>query len=329
MQEEAPTILIVDDVPANVGVLFDFLSENGFEVLVARNGESALQIVDSAHPHLILLDIMMPGIDGFEICRRIKADEKNREIPIIFMTALTDIVDKVKGFKLGAVDYVTKPFHQEEVLARVSTHLKIHYLQTELQKKNRELQEKEIALQKANKELADLVSQDGLTQIANRRRFDEYLQLQWSQMLRVAYPLTLMMCDVDFFKDYNDAYGHQAGDECLKQIANTLSNCVKRSIDLAARYGGEEFAIILPNTHQEGAMQIAQAIHQAIATLQVQHKKSKISNYITLSIGISTVIPKLGINAEQLIYVADRALYMAKEQGRNQTVFQDFEKLAS
>ncbi|ALG67013.1 diguanylate cyclase domain-containing protein [Beggiatoa leptomitoformis] len=322
---ETPTILIVDDVPANVGVLFDFLSSNGFEVLVARNGESALQIIETARPHLILLDIMMPGIDGFETCRRIKANKTTNEIPVIFMTALTDIVDKVKGFKLGAVDYVTKPFHQEEVLARVSTHLKIHYLQTELQDKNKELQEKEAALQKANKELADLVSQDGLTQIANRRRFDEYLQLQWAQMLRVNYPLTLMMCDVDFFKNYNDEYGHQAGDECLKQIATALTQCVKRSVDLVARYGGEEFALILPNTNQEGAMRIAEMIHQAIAQRQITHKKSKIANFITLSIGISSVIPTTENNPHLLISVADKALYRAKEQGRNQTVFQTFE----
>lgn len=322
------TILIVDDNPSTLEVLFDFLMNAGFRVLIAQDGESAILKVAEASPDVILLDIIMPGIDGFETCRRLKANPATREIPVIFMTALAQTSVVVKGFELGAVDYITKPTQQEIVLARVTTHLTIQKLQRSLQQQNWQLQQEilqrhqaEAALQNANEELQRLATLDGLTQVANRRRFDEYLTKAWQILVREHLPLSLLMCDVDFFKRYNDSKGHQAGDECLQQVAQAMKHSVKRPADLVARYGGEEFVVVLPNTHAEGALIVAQKIQKSIAALAVIHPESTISQYITLSIGVSCTIPCQQFCPEALIMAADRALYQAKQLGRNRAVF--------
>jgi len=209
------TILIVDDSPTNVGVLFDFLTNAGFKVLMAQDGETALLKANGDSPDVILLDIIMPGIDGFETCRRLKANQSTQDIPVIFMTALSQTSVVVKGFQLGAVDFITKPTQQEIVLARVISHLTIQKLQHSLQEQNMQLQQEiqqrhlaEAALQKANEELQRLATLDGLTQIANRRRFDECMSKAWSILVREQLPLSLLLCDVDFFKRYNDSKGH-------------------------------------------------------------------------------------------------------------------------
>lgn len=322
------TILIVDDSPTNLQALFDFLMNAGFRVLLAQDGESAILKATEISPDVILLDIIMPGIDGFETCRRLKANPSTQEIPVIFMTALAQTSVVVKGFELGAVDYITKPTQQEIVLTRVKTHLTIQKLQRSLQQQNWQLQQEimqrrhaEVALQNANEELKRLATLDGLTQVANRRRFDEYLTKVWQILVRERLPLSLLMCDVDFFKRYNDSKGHQAGDECLQKVAQAMKHTVKRPADLVARYGGEEFVVVLPNTHAEGALVVAQKIQQTIAALALIHPESTISQYITLSIGVSCTIPSQQISPEALIAAADRALYQAKQLGRNRTVF--------
>ncbi len=322
------TILIVDDSPMSLGVLFDFLTRAGFKVLIAKDGESAILKVKEASPDVILLDIIMPGIDGFETCRRLKANQSTQDIPVIFMTALSQTSVVVKGFELGAVDYITKPTQQEIVLARVTTHLTLQKLQHSLQQQNLQLQQEiqqrhlaEAALQLANEELQRLATLDGLTQVANRRRFDEYMNKVWQILVRERLPLSLLMCDVDFFKRYNDSKGHQAGDECLQQLAQAMKFAVKRPADLVARYGGEEFAVILPNTNAEGALTVAQEIRAAVSALGLVHPQSPISNYITLSVGVSCTIPTLESCPETLISAADQALYQAKEAGRDRAVF--------
>lgn len=307
------TLLIVDDTPENIAVLFNFLSGHGFKILVAENGEDALENAQDERPDLILLDVIMPGIDGFETCRRLKSNPPTQEIPVIFITALSDTLDKVKAFKLGAVDYITKPFQQEEVLARVNTHLTIRKLQNELQAQKE-------ALEKANLELQRLATLDSLTQIANRRCLDEYLRREWRRAVREQTPLSLILCDIDYFKNYNDSYGHQAGDDCLQQVAEALSRTVKRTSDLVARYGGEEFTVILPNTPVEGAMQIAGLIQQNLQTLKIVHPDSVVNEYITLSIGVTSTVPSPQDTPEKLINMADNALYEAKREGRNRII---------
>ncbi len=307
------TLLIVDDTPENIAVLFNFLSGHGFKILVAENGEDALENAQDERPDLILLDVIMPGIDGFETCRRLKSNPPTQEIPVIFITALSDTLDKVKAFKLGAVDYITKPFQQEEVLARVNTHLTIRKLQNELQAQKE-------ALEKANLELQRLATLDSLTQLANRRRLDEYLQREWRRATREQTPLSLILCDIDYFKNYNDSYGHQAGDDCLQQVAEALSRTVKRASDLVARYGGEEFTVILPNTPVEDAMQIASLIQQNLQALKIVHPQSAVNEYVTLSIGVSNTVPTPQDSPEKLINVADNALYEAKREGKNRII---------
>jgi diguanylate cyclase (GGDEF)-like protein len=322
------TILIVDDNPTNLGVLFDFLSDSGFKVLVAQDGESAIQKVQYARPDVILLDVIMPGIDGFETCRRLKANESTQDIPVIFMTALSQTAVVVRGFHLGAVDYIIKPSQQEIILARITTHLTIQKLRDSLQAQNAQLQQEikqrqqaEAALQKANEELQRLAALDGLTQVANRRRFDECLNQAWRILVREQLPLSLLLCDVDFFKLYNDTKGHQAGDECLQQVARAMKRAVKRPADLVARYGGEEFAVILPNTNGEGALRVAQQIQSSLRALSIVHPRSAVSEYITLSLGASCTIPCSECSPETLIAAADQGLYQAKAAGRDRVVF--------
>lgn len=322
------TILIVDDSPSDLGLLFDCLTEAGFQVLMARDGKSAIEKVQSDRPDVILLDIIMPGIDGFETCRRLKAHPSTQDIPVMFMTALSQTAVIVKGFQLGAVDYITKPTQQEIILARVTTHLTIQKLKANLQAQNAQLQQEieqrqraEAALQQANQELQRLATLDGLTQVANRRQFDASLNKAWQILVREQLPLSLLLCDVDFFKLYNDSKGHQAGDECLQQVAQAMKHTAKRPADLVARYGGEEFAVILPNTNGEGALKVAEKIRLSIKALSIPHPKSSISEYVTLSLGASSTIPCPGGSPENLIMVADQGLYQAKESGRDRTVF--------
>ncbi|HEY9641912.1 MAG TPA: PleD family two-component system response regulator [Coleofasciculaceae cyanobacterium] len=296
-------ILIVDDTPDNLRFLSEILTQRGYDTRTVINGRMALMAAETVPPELILLDICMPGMDGYEVCRKIKSDPRTCDIPIIFLSALDDVADKVKAFEMGGVDYITKPFQTAEVLARVKTHLTLYRLQLELQLTNRELKR--------------LVNLDGLTQLANRRCFDDHLEQEWRRLTRDQQPLSLILCDIDFFKQYNDTYGHPAGDDCLRQVAAVLQSCAKRPADLAARYGGEEFAIILPATPTRGAIELAQRIQSEIRQLQQVHASSSISPHLTLSLGIATLVPQVDRSADDLIAAADQALYQAKQTGRN------------
>jgi diguanylate cyclase (GGDEF)-like protein len=303
-------ILIVDDNRANLAVLSQVLKSAGLKVRVATDGTSAIAQVQYHPPDLILLDVMMKGIDGFETCRQLKANNKIELIPIIFITALGDTEDKVKGLSLGAVDYITKPFQDLEVLARVRVHLQLQLLSKKIIQQNQELE-------KANRQLRYLVNFDGLTQVANRRYFDQYLQQEWSRLQREQQPLSLILCDIDYFKNYNDYYGHQAGDDCLHKVAQALKNTIKRASDLVCRYGGEEFVVILPNTDLAGAIKVSQLIQGAIKELQLLHPHSSVSEKITLSLGIRCEIPNPESSVKSLINAADHALYQAKKLGRD------------
>lgn len=485
-------LLIVDDLPENLALLTEMLVERGYEVRRAPGGTLALKSIPRFQPDVILLDIMMPDLDGFEVCRRLQAAEETRSIPVIFLSALDEPFDKVKAFSVGGADYITKPFQVEEVVARVEHQMRIRHLQEEVKRQNQQLRaevlereraeaalrvkaEREQAvsdliqamrsslesaiafeavvtklgailaadfvgvlryqpydprwqfvgeyirnaefraaiaplgesqlpgyfcrlndvcrdsweplihdrdlvgvvpyagswllvpiradekvwgtlcllreqtrpwkeeerqlvttiahqlaiaiyqlelyqqLQQANQQLERMVKIDGLTGVANRRHFDEALQSEWVKLQRGQFPLSLILCDVDFFKRYNDYYGHPAGDRCLVQIARAMSRVVMRSVDLVARYGGEELAVILPNTDIEGALIVATRIHSEIRQLKIPHERSPISELVTVSLGISSLDTKSDVSPEELVASADEALYEAKSQGRNCT----------
>ncbi|MEA5575804.1 diguanylate cyclase domain-containing protein [Anabaena sp. UHCC 0451] len=493
--EYKANLLVVDDHPDNLRVLSAILGQEGYKVRKAISAEVALNTVKVEIPDLILLDIKMPKIDGYTICAVLKQNDATRDIPVIFLSALDTTADRVKGFEVGGVDYITKPFQAEDVLARIKHQLTIVRQRQELYEHNQNLikeiqyrkqiesklklllttinlvsqapnldhaieavlrevcrtinwdygeawitkpdntglqlghayyncydqeltrfhqaslaysfpygfkligrvwstqetewiedisqvqenvfsriklvqdtglktvfavpitiegrvlvimclfqrssllynpelvelvsavalelsgfigrKKTEEALKQANKELLRLANIDGLTGIANRRCFDKSLSREWLRLKREESPLTLLLSDIDYFKLYNDYYGHQAGDECLRRIAKAIAESCKRPADLVARYGGEEFAILLPNTDLDGAIYITQQIQQEIASMAIPHQCSDVSNQVTLSIGLVSMIPTNETSREIMIAAADKALYQAKDQGRN------------
>lgn len=311
------TLLIVDDHLDNVRSLALLLSQSGYLVRKTTSGEMALETIQIAQPDLVLLDIRMPEMDGYEVCERLKANPETNSIPIVFLSASNDTDDKVQAFAVGGADYVTKPFQAEEVLARVRHQITILRQQQQLTAQNYQLQQVKAALQQANLELERIANIDCLTQIANRRCFDEVLEQEWQRLRREQQPLSLILCDIDYFKQYNDRYGHLAGDTCLQHVAQIITQYVNRPADIVARYGGEEFVVILPNTDQEGAIAIVKAIQEALQGLQIAHAASAIAEYVTLSAGIACLVPTLTFSSVKLIAEADAALYQAKQRGRN------------
>jgi len=290
------TLLIADDEPGNIKILLELLRSE-YKIRVANNGQKVLKIALSEEPpDLILLDVMMPELDGYEVCRRLKSDPRTQKIPVIFITGKIAEQDEIQGFEAGAVDYITKPFSSVVVKARVKTHIELKQARDYLE--NRSLQ-------------------DGLTGIANRRRFNEHLENAWDFTCREALPLSLIIIDIDHFKLFNDNYGHQAGDVCLTQIAQKLSAPLRRKTDLIARYGGEEFGCILPMTMLDNAIMIAEGFRADILSLQIPHAYSSTGSCVTISQGVATIFPTKGSLPGSLINAADEALYRSKETGRN------------
>ncbi len=327
MKHDSNNILIVDDTPENLTVLRQMLTEHGFRVRPALSGEIALKAIQADLPDIVLLDVMMPGMDGFELCRQLKSEERTRDVPVLFISALNETEDKVKGFQVGGVDFITKPFNTAEVLARVETHLSLRNMQKKIETQNIQLldeieerKQAEKALEEANRKLEQLASLDGLTEIPNRRQFDLFLQQEWKRMTRDQDPISLILCDIDYFKYYNDAYGHVVGDKCLKQIAQAIRRAVKRPADLVARYGGEEFAVIMPKTEINGAVKVAEAIKKEIGNLKIPHAQSEVNQYVSLSMGVKSTVPGLPDKPETFISNADKSLYQAKKDGRDRIV---------
>ncbi|MDI9635291.1 diguanylate cyclase [Oscillatoria amoena NRMC-F 0135] len=476
-------ILVVDDTPANITLLTQILSNQGYKVRVAPSGKLALKSVQFMVPDLILLDVKMPDLNGYQVCRQLKAQPSTRDIPVIFMSALDDALDKVTAFTLGGVDYITKPFESIEVIARIENQLRLREFQLQLQAQNAQLQlllataqaisetadaeeallailstvcqtigwdfgeawmpnseathleyccawrtdppnliefqrqaeslrfayaqgfpgriwasqqiewiadlaeqpclmnirslaaeqaslksvlgvpivldgqvlavlvffhhqelapderslrlfkaiatqlgsmiqrkKAEDALRQANWELERLANLDGLTQLANRRRFDVYFRQQWQSHCCDRQPLSIILFDVDYFKPYNDFYGHQAGDECLQQLSIAARQAINQPADLVARYGGEEFVAVLPNTPVTQALEIAEQLRQAVQQLRIPHRTSQVNEFVTVSIGVASSVPLDTELPDTLIAAADRALYQAKEQGRDRLV---------
>ncbi len=478
------TILIVDDTTNNLQLLAEYLDNANYETLIAINGTRAISIARKVQPDLILLDVMMPQVDGFDVCRHLKSDPLTKDIPIIFMTALTETQHKTKGLKLGAVDYITKPFEEEELLARIRTHLSLNHLyqnslkeaqrrklMLEISDRIRQSLDLEVILETATKEirtlldcdfvglaslnqknvaikafasrearsinpqkfidysyycptedeyksylkghieviepensqnhpeatpsgdplarlivpilikdtnytsgffssaedtmftsnilygwliadrysldcswqpseigllrelttqlaiaikqgllhkqLSELALLDSLTLVYNRRSFERQLKREWGRLKRIPAPLSLIMCDVDCFKIYNDVYGHQQGDRCLQQVAKAISSALRRPGDILARYGGEEFVVILPQTPQSGAAKVGESIRNAVKSLKIPHHNSLVDSVVTVSLGVASTIPDAVDNPQLLIEAADLALYQSKNRGRD------------
>ncbi|UMZ74162.1 diguanylate cyclase domain-containing protein [Natranaerofaba carboxydovora] len=332
-------ILVVDDSRSVRFFIKKMLEERGYkEIKEASSAKEAFDILgiyrnnnnNTDEIDLILMDIIMEDMDGVEACQIIKQEPKYNDTPIIMITSETKSEWLKKAFDAGAIDYIQKQAGKIELYARVESALKLNNEIKERKKRERQLKDMTKHLEQINNELEEkneklerMVNIDGLTGIANRRFFDEILTREWKRSKNDKKVLSLIICDIDFFKFYNDTYGHQAGDECLKRVANKLCQVVTRPQDLVARYGGEEFAIILPYVDSDDALRIGERIRKGVKALYIPHETSEISDHVTLSVGVATVKYEWGNNnkkelrLDKFIELADQALYKAKQDGRD------------
>lgn len=297
-QDDRPTVLVVDDDRVNRTVLAQLLHRE-CRLILARDGTSALARLDEEDVSLVLLDVSMPDMDGYEVLRQIRANPRTRDIGVIFITSQTDEADEERGLSLGASDYVTKPIRPAIVLARIRVHLK---------------------LAQQRRELMRLSTQDGLTGLANRRHFDEMLELACRHAARHRSPLGVALIDVDHFKQYNDHYGHGAGDDALRQVAQTLSEHSRRPHDIAARYGGEEFVLLVQDTQH--FTDLLEQYRLAVAGLRIPHAHSSVAEHVTVSVGGVLVAAPRSVSPTDVLSHADRLLYRAKHEGRNRIVYE-------
>lgn len=293
--ETRSRILIVDDSPMHLNLLFQLLRQD-HDILVATHGQVALKLAQSEYPDLILLDVVMPDMDGRDVCRALKADPRTEHIPVIFITGNGQEIDEMEGFELGAVDYITKPFSLPLARARVRTHLELKHCRDTL------------TLQ---------LMRDSLTGLRNRKGFLEFLELIWQQSVRQRTPLALILFNLDHLRDFNQRCGRQAGDESLQKIAATLKALKRRSTDLVARYSGQEFVCLLPGTELEGAIPIAEIMRAGVENLAIPHPGLEPPSLLTLCAGVAACEPSLGNDPSSLIEQASQALSRAKQEGRN------------
>lgn len=316
-------VLIVDDSPVAALQLERSLDLSGYsDISTCETARHAFELLAQCHDprlnpddrsgryDLILMDINMPDIDGIEATRIIKADPCLQDIPIILISASDEMSTLERGFEAGAIDYISKPVDLIELRARARAALR---LKEEMDRRKA----RELELEELKNKFEMLSNLDGLTGIPNRRRFDVVFEHEWLRARREQEPLSLLMLDIDFFKKYNDSYGHVQGDTCLRAVAAAVKSALHRPADLAARYGGEEFALLLPNTEAQGAMAIAKQLKEGVAALQIEHYASEISPYVTVSIGGSCAVANTSMEARDLLDAADKALYDAKASGRN------------
>ena len=292
---QKPVILIVDDEVSNIEIM-SCLLEPEYEVCFAKSGIHALEIAGALGPDLILLDIVMPGLDGYEVCRRLKLDDALVDVPVIFTTGLDGLDDEARGLSAGAIDYVTKPIQPEILRRRVSNHLE---------------------MKRMRDQLATLAMTDALTTLGNRRLLEQRLGLELRRLARQGDWLSVIMVDIDFFKKFNDTYGHLEGDTCIRKVAVTLHEALHRPGDFCARYGGEEFACILPGTDFGGAMTVAESLRRQVEQLAIPNAGAGPDGRVTVSLGLASSRCLPGITAEQWLLHADRRLYDSKQAGRN------------
>ena len=295
LQLSQQTVLIIDDDPIVVDIM-ETVFDGDLRILTASNGREGILVACTENPDLILLDVRMPDMDGYETCRQLKAMAETADIPIIFLTARIETEDEFKGLELGAIDYIAKPIVPQIVRARIQNHL---------------------MLKRQRDQLANMSMIDGLTGIANRRRFDDHIEQELRRASRNKAPLSLLLLDIDDFKAYNDTYGHARGDDCLRTVAQEIKNFLRRPSDLVARYGGEEFAVVLPDTPPEAADMMAEKIRGGIEALNIPHKAARAADHVTVSIGGAICPPDALLTKSQLIEAADAQLYTSKRAGRN------------
>ncbi|MEO3682818.1 diguanylate cyclase [Shewanella vesiculosa] len=291
-------ILLVDDQVVNIKILHQLLQDD-YDIYMARDGNQAIEMCKKVNPDLVLLDIEMPILNGFDVCAHLKNDPDTQEVAVIFVSGHFDEDKEVRGFQLGAVDFIHKPINPVITKARIKNQIRLK-LNTDL--------------------LRTIALIDGLTGVANRRQFEQVLPVSWSQCAREKQPLTIILLDIDFFKHFNDTYGHTEGDVCLRLVAQKINDTVNRPYDLVARFGGEEFICILPNTDLIGGTYVAQQIVDSIVSLKIPHINSSISAFVTISAGVSSVVPEYDMSSTTLIEEADKQLYIAKDRGRNRVL---------
>jgi len=330
LSKQPPLILVADDDKTMRMLLRKAMEQEGYRVVEVNDGQQCLDAYDTIKPDIVLLDAVMPVMDGFTCCKQLLKIARNNlmsalasfdtdsalgntvisklweRTPILMITCLDDEESVNRAFEAGAMDYITKPIHWPVLRQRLRRLLQ----QAQVYKQ----------LEAANQALQHIANVDGLTGLANRRRFDDYLNTQWINLAQEESPLSLILCDIDFFKFYNDKYGHPDGDVCLQKVGAVLSHIAQKNQDLVARYGGEEFAVIMPNTHAFGAVHVAAAMQAGIRNLQITHDRSEVSEYVTLSMGVATVVPTWESSPSDLIVTADKALYQAKAEGRNRII---------
>jgi len=306
-------VLLVDDTKTDQLIMKACLQDLGHEVVIGQNGVEAVEIYNTDRPDLILMDVIMPEMNGLQAAIEIRKDTSDW-IPIIFLSARVSSGDITEGINAGGDDYLTKPVDQKILVAKLKAMERIAKMRQKLLKVSSELEF-------ANKELKLLVNLDGLTGLSNRRNLDRMLKMEMIRSVRYKQPLTVMLADIDYFKAFNDNYGHLEGDECLKKVAQALSSVCKRSTDLVARYGGEEFAVLLPDTTAENAMIEAEKLRAAVESLNIPHEHSSASSYCTVSIGVHTIMVEKSDTPESLLQKADTGLYQAKETGRNKVSY--------
>jgi len=289
------TILVIDDDRIALDLIMLTFNATA-TVLTALNSENGLEIAVNEQPDLILLDTLILDVDGHEICSQLKSMPETENIPIIILSNSNQVEDELAALDKGAIDFVTKPVEAAILKARVANHL--------FQKRDRD-------------QLKLMSSIDALTEVANRRRFDEYLHLEWRRAIRSKYPISLLMIDIDYFKSYNDTYGHQKGDKCLRAVASEIEQHLRRPSDMVARYGGEEFSVILPETPSYSASSLAKRIWSGVGNLNIEHTGSARVGHLTISIGAATTIPDENQSISQFIEISDKNLYKSKSEGRN------------
>lgn len=295
LPERPGLVLVVDDSRTIRRHLETVLSQE-HRVILAESGPEAIHLAVDQQPDLVLLDVVMPGMDGYAVCARLKSDPRTEEIPVLFLTSLKGEAEETLALEAGAIDFIHKPITPTSVAARVRNQL---------------------ALKRSQDRIREISLLDGLTAIANRRRFDGHLREEWARAQRNGAPISLVMGDVDYFKRYNDHYGHAQGDACLREVARCFAGGVHRAGDLAARYGGEEFACLLPGTDLAGALVVAERIRELALGLSLPHAQSEVADIVTLSLGVACRIPEQGQDPSLLVEQADAGLYRAKAEGRN------------